>query len=234
MGARPVLNYSIQTGSESGFDIFMITTVERPHPQEFERKTPYVHEEQNYYDSLRSVPRFGGKILPRPSDGKLRYVGGETRIIRLSRDISWQELVKKTLAIYNEAHTIMYQLPEEDIDALVSVSCDEDLQNMIEECNVLENGASQKPMIFLFSSTYLEDAQYGLGSIDGDSEIQYVVAVNGMDLGSRKNSIAASASNNQLDELLGLNVVREADRTVTEAAATSTAFLTANAPSSVV
>ncbi|XVF00485.1 hypothetical protein REPUB_Repub04eG0005000 [Reevesia pubescens] len=266
MDLKGILGIS-HTGSESGSDISMLNTVEKPRPQEFERKTPSsAHEEKSYYDSMRSVPRsssrndssrghqgyasssaslssstkvkflcsFGGKVLPRPSDGKLRYVGGETRIIRLSKDISWQELVQKTLAIYNQVHTIKYQLPGEDLDALVSVSCDEDLQNMMEECNVLEDGGSNKPRIFLFSSSDLEDAQYGLISVEGDSEMQYVVAVNGMDLGSRKNSIAASASENNLDELFGLNVVREADRTVTEAAASSTASLTGNAPSSTV
>ncbi|OMO92371.1 Phox/Bem1p [Corchorus olitorius] len=311
VGARPVLNYSIQTGeefalefmrervnprqhfiqnvygdpntgpvymdlkgilgishtgSESGSDISVLNTVEKPRAPEFERKPPAVQEDKSYYESMRSVPRsssrndssrghqsylssssslsssnkvkflcsFGGKILPRPSDGKLRYVGGETRIIRLSRDITWQELVQKTLAIYNQAHTIKYQLPGEDLDALVSVSCNEDLQNMMEECNVLGDGGSQKPRIFLCSSSDLEDSQYGLGSVEGDSEIQYVVAVNGMDLGSRKNSIAASTSGNNLDELLGLNVQREADRTVTETAAISTTALTANAPASTV
>ncbi|XP_022748747.1 uncharacterized protein LOC111298229 isoform X2 [Durio zibethinus] len=311
VGARPVLNYSIQTGeefslefmrervnhrqlffqnaygdpnsgpvymdlkgilgishtgSESGSDISMLNTVEKSCPQEFERKTPSVHEDKSYYDSMRSVAKsssrndssrghkgyesssaslssstkvkflcsYGGTVLPRPSDGKLRYVGGETRIIRLSRDISWQELVELTLAIYNQAHTIKYQLPGEDLDALVSVSCDEDLQNMMEECNVLEDGGSQKPRIFLFSSSDLEDSQYGLGSVEDGSEIQYVVALNGMDLGSRKNSIAASVPENNSDDLLGLNVVREADRTVTEAAATSAASLTDNAPSPMV
>ena len=49
---------------------------------------------------------FGGKILPRPSDGRLRYVGGETRIVRISKDISWQELMQKTLTIYSQTHTI--------------------------------------------------------------------------------------------------------------------------------
>ncbi|GMI73337.1 hypothetical protein like AT2G35050 [Hibiscus trionum] len=311
VGARPVLNYSIQTGeefalefmrervnlrqhfvqnaygdpnsgplymdiksimgishtgSESGYDISMLNTVENPRPQEIERKTPSVHEEKSYYDSMRPISQsssrndisqghqgyasrnaslsssakvkflcsFGGKILPRPRDRKLRYVGGETRMIRLSRDISFQGLVQKMLSIYNQAHTIKYQLPGEDLDALVSVSCDEDLQNMMEECNVLEDGGLQKPRIFLFSCSDLEDSQYGLGSVEGDSEMHYVVAVNGMDLGSRKNSIAASASENNLDELLGLNVVREASRTVAEAAATSSASLTPSASSSAV
>ncbi|KAE8659429.1 hypothetical protein F3Y22_tig00116962pilonHSYRG00363 [Hibiscus syriacus] len=310
-GARPVLNYSIQTGeefalefmrervnprqhfvqnaygdpnsgplymdlksiigvshtgSESGYDISMLNTVENPRPQELERKAPYVHEDKSYYDSMRSISQsssrndisqghrgyesrntslssstkmkflcsFGGKILPRPCDKKLRYVGGETRMIRLSRDISFQEFVQKMFAIYNQAHMIKYQLPGEDLDALVSVSCDDDLQNMMEECNVLEDGGLQKPRIFLFSSSDLEYSQYGMGSVEDDSEMQYVVAVNGMDLGSRKNSIAASASENNLDELLGLNVVSEASRTMAEAAASSSTSLTANALASTV
>ncbi|XVE67553.1 hypothetical protein DITRI_Ditri08aG0170100 [Diplodiscus trichospermus] len=265
MDLKGILGIS-HTGSESGSDISILNTVEKSRPQEFERKNPAVHEDKSNYESMRSVPRsssrneisrgnqgyasssaslssstkvkflcsFGGKILPRPSDGKLRYVGGETRIIRLSRDISWQGLVQQTLAIYNQVHTIKYQLPGEDLDALVSVSCDEDLQNMMEECNVPEENGSQKPRIFLFSSSDMEDCQYGLGSVEGDSELQYVVAVNGLDLGSRKNSIAAGAPENSLDELLGMNVVREADRTVTDAATASTTSFTANAPSTTV
>ncbi|KAK8557754.1 hypothetical protein V6N13_008143 [Hibiscus sabdariffa] len=265
MDLKSVLGVS-HTGSESGYDISLLNTVDKPRPQELERKAPSVTEDNSYYDSMRSISQsssrngisqgqqgyasrnaslssstkvkflcsFGGKILPRPCDMKLRYVGGETRMIRLSRDVSFQELVQKTLAIYNQAHMIKYQLPGEDLDALVSISCDEDLQNMMEECNVLEDGGLQKPRIFLFSSSDLEDSQYGLGSVEGDSEMQYIVAVNGMDLGSRKNSIPASASENNLDELLGLNVAREASRTVTEAAASSAASLTANASSSVV
>lgn len=178
---------------------------------------------------------FGGKILPRPSDGKLRYVGGETRIIRISRDISWQELTQKALAIYNQTHTIKYQLPGEDLDALVSVSCDEDLQNMMEECNVLQDRETQKPRMFLFSSADLEDTQLGLESMEGDSEIQYVVAVNCMDLGSRKNSIAlASASENNLDELLGLHVERETGHIAAELSGSGTTNLAYNAPSSTV
>ena len=287
VGARPVLNYSIQTGeefalefmrervnprqhfipnaygdpnnapaymdlkgilgishtgSESGSDISMIGSVEKSRVQDFERKGSSANEEKSYHDSVHSVPQtssrndigrglhgyvssgashgsstkvkflcsFGGKILPRPSDGRLRYVGGETRIVRISKDISWQELMQKMLTIYSQTHTIKYQLPGEDLDALVSVSCDEDLQNMMEECNILQDGGSQKPRIFLFSSADLEDVQLGLGSMEGDSEIQYVVAINGMDLGSRKNSFTlASSSGNNLDELLSLNVERE-------------------------
>ncbi|ONI11582.1 hypothetical protein PRUPE_4G114600 [Prunus persica] len=308
VGARPVLNYSIQTGeefalefmrervnprqhlvphasgdpnsspnfmdlkgilgishtgSESGSDISLLNSVEKSRGQEFERKASYAHEDKSYYDSVRlpqtssrndinrglshvssglsdsSVRKlkflcsFGGKILPRPSDGRLRYVGGETRIIRVNRDIFWQDLMQKMLTIYEQTRAIKYQLPGEDLDALVSVSCDEDLQNMMEECTVLQDGGSQKPRMFLFSSLDLEDSQFGVESIDGDPEIQYVVAVNGMDLGSRKNSIAlASSSGNNLEELLSLNVARESTRAVPDTAGASTAPSAANVPSS--
>ncbi|KAF5729214.1 hypothetical protein HS088_TW21G01373 [Tripterygium wilfordii] len=238
------------TGSESGSDISKVNPAEKERIQEFEKKSVSALDNNSCQDTMRAVPpsssrndsnrgllgyasssasdssstkakflcSFGGKILPRPSDGKLRYVGGETRIIRLSKDISWQDLLQKMSAIYVQTHTIKYQLPGEDLDALVSVSCDEDLQNMMEECNVLEHGGSHKPRMFLFSSSELEDAQFGLGSVEGDSEIQYVVAVNGMDLGSRKNSIAASVSGNNLDELLNLSVERETGQVASELA----------------
>ncbi|KAK4759690.1 hypothetical protein SAY87_022821 [Trapa incisa] len=225
--------------SEGGLDTSMINSVERGSVSQYERVGSSALENNDNLDLTWSMERavsrnngstsinnnlsglrdngtrrvkflcsFGGKIIPRPSDGKLRYVGGETRIIRISHDISWGELMQKTLALYNEAHTIKYQLPGEDLDALVSVSCDEDLQNMMEECNVLEVGG-QKPRMFLFSSSDLEDMQFGVGNSEVETEVQYVVAVNGMDMGSSRNSIAlASASGTNLNDLASLSTER--------------------------
>lgn len=161
---------------------------------------------------IKVLCSFGGKVLPRPSDGKLRYVGGETRIIRINKDISWQELKQKTSAILEGAHTIKYQLPGEDLDALVSVSSEEDLQNMMEECNVLGNGEGAKKLrLFLFTSSDLEEDHYSLSGGDVDSEFQYVVAVNCMDVGSRKHSgmhHIESASANDFEALMGQNADR--------------------------
>ncbi|CDY52846.1 BnaA09g56380D [Brassica napus] len=140
---------------------------------------------------------FGGKILPRPGDSKLRYVGGETHIISIRRDISWQELRQKVLEIYYRTHVVKYQLPGEDLDALVSVTCDEDLQNMMEEYNEMENrGGSQKLRMFLFSVADLDGSLLGVKQNDVDSEFQYVVAVNDMDIGSRSNSTLNGSANN--------------------------------------
>ncbi|KAJ6713789.1 KINASE SUPERFAMILY WITH OCTICOSAPEPTIDE/PHOX/BEM1P DOMAIN-CONTAINING PROTEIN [Salix viminalis] len=77
--------------------------------------------ESNFSGKMKFLCSFGGRVLPRPNDGKLRYVGGETRIISIRKNLTWGELAKKTFAICAHSHTIKYQLPGEDLDALVSV-----------------------------------------------------------------------------------------------------------------
>lgn len=162
---------------------------------------------------MKFLCSYGGKILPRPSDGKLRYVGGDTRILRISRDTSWEELVLKTMEIYSRPHMIKYQLPGEDLDALISISSDEDLLNMIDEYGLLEGGqGSQKLRMFLFASDDTDNGCFSLGSVEGDSEIQFVAAVNGMDFSSGKSSYGHGLANNSLsdlDQLLNLNVESE-------------------------
>lgn len=132
---------------------------------------------------IKFLCSFGGRILPRPSDGKLRYVGGDTRIISIRKNISWEELMKKTLAICNQPHTFKYQLPGEDLDALISVSSDEDLQNMIEEYYGLEKlGGTQRLRIFLVPLTEPENScPVDAATVQPSyPDYQYVVAVNGI------------------------------------------------------
>ncbi|KAL3583941.1 hypothetical protein D5086_015002 [Populus alba] len=204
------------TGSESGSEISMLTIAERVQ-KEFERTNSSLHDDRSNYGSFQSAPRtsvyesrgvllhgyasssgvcdsysgkmkvlcsFGGKILPRPSDGKL-----------------------------SQALVIKYQLPGEDLDALVSVSCDEDLLNMMDEWSGVEDReGSQKLRMFLFSMSDLEDDQFGLGIGGVGSEVQYIVAVNGMDVGTRRELVLhglASSSGNNLDELDRSNTDRE-------------------------
>ncbi|KAK6151502.1 hypothetical protein DH2020_014137 [Rehmannia glutinosa] len=64
---------------------------------------------------------FSGNILPRPQDGKLRYVGGETRIVSVPRDITYEELMGKMRELFEGVTVLKYQQPDEDLDALVSV-----------------------------------------------------------------------------------------------------------------
>ncbi|KAF2285633.1 hypothetical protein GH714_006092 [Hevea brasiliensis] len=132
---------------------------------------------------MKFLCSFGGRILPRPSDGKLRYVGGETRIISIRKNVTWDELAKKTFAICNQSHTIKYQLPGEDLDALISVCSNEDLHHMIEEYQEIEwNGGSQRLRIFLISSSESDSPNSFEGRTpqQSDCDYQYVFAVNGM------------------------------------------------------
>ncbi|KAH7427341.1 hypothetical protein KP509_10G040200 [Ceratopteris richardii] len=81
---------------------------------------------------------YGGRILPRPQDNQLRYVGGESRIAVVSRNITFSELVTKLSRMFKSSVIIKYQLPYEDLDALISVTSDEDLENMMEEYDRLQ------------------------------------------------------------------------------------------------
>ncbi|KAL2233658.1 UNVERIFIED_CONTAM: hypothetical protein Sindi_1545800 [Sesamum indicum] len=76
---------------------------------------------------------YGGRILPRYPDGKLRYHGGETRVLSVDRSISFAELLVKLGEMCGTPVCLRCQLPTEDLDALVSITSDEDLANLIEE-----------------------------------------------------------------------------------------------------
>ncbi|ONK56677.1 uncharacterized protein A4U43_C10F11520 [Asparagus officinalis] len=77
---------------------------------------------------LKLLCSSGGKILPRPSDGQLKYVGGETRVVSAPRSVTFKELKQKIVGMFsNPESVIKYQVFPEDLDALVSVRSDEDL-----------------------------------------------------------------------------------------------------------
>ncbi|XP_057447811.1 uncharacterized protein LOC130739514 [Lotus japonicus] len=84
---------------------------------------------------LRLMCSYGGHIVPRPHDKSLCYVGGDTRILVVDRTTSLSDLsarLSKTL-LKGRPFVLKYQLPNEDLDSLVSVTTDEDLENMIDE-----------------------------------------------------------------------------------------------------
>ncbi|KAJ8755632.1 hypothetical protein K2173_022227 [Erythroxylum novogranatense] len=95
---------------------------------------------------------YGGKILPRPLDGHLKYVGGETRVIAVPRDINFSELMKKLCLELDEDMILKYQVMPEDLDVLVSVRSDEDLKHMFDEHDRQENEGNPKLRAFLFPS----------------------------------------------------------------------------------
>lgn len=149
------------------------------------------HSEDYSSHRVKLLCSYGGKILPRPTDNQLRYMGGDTRLITVSRDIHYHELLQKMAELYAQTHTIKYKLPEEDLDALVSVSSNEDVANMMEEYDRLQSSeASPRLRLFLFSD--MDHESVHLNESLGDqrsTEQRYVDAVNGIsETGSRKHS----------------------------------------------
>ncbi|XP_021755384.1 uncharacterized protein LOC110720641 [Chenopodium quinoa] len=124
---------------------------------------------------------FGGSILPRPQDGKLRYVGGETRIVSVPRDIRYEELMGKMRELYEATAIFKYQQPEEDLDALVSVVNDDDVTNMMEEYDKLGSGDGfTRLRIFLFSHPEQDSSLHYMDGDERDTERRYVDALNSL------------------------------------------------------
>ncbi|XP_014521014.1 uncharacterized protein LOC106777778 [Vigna radiata var. radiata] len=84
--------------------------------------------------TIKFLCSYGGRILPRYPDGKLRYLGGHTRVLAVDRSITFSELLLKMEELCGASvRHIRCQLPSEDLDALISITSDEDLVNLIEE-----------------------------------------------------------------------------------------------------
>ncbi|XP_068651698.1 uncharacterized protein [Aristolochia californica] len=138
---------------------------------------------------IKFLCSFGGSILPRPLDGKLRYVGGETRIVSIPRDINYSELMLRMEELFEGATTLKYQQPDEDLDALVSVVNDDDVTNMMEEYDKLGAGDGfTRLRIFLFSNSDNDMAHFDTD--ERETERRYVDALNSLnDLPGTENKV---------------------------------------------
>ncbi|XP_065874629.1 RAF-like serine/threonine-protein kinase PRAF isoform X2 [Euphorbia lathyris] len=96
--------------------------------------------------TVKFLCSYGGKIAPRYPDGQLRYQGGETRVLAVDRSISFSELLLKLGELCGARVSLRCQLPKEDLDALVSITSDEDLANLMEE---YDRAATPKIRAFL-------------------------------------------------------------------------------------
>ncbi|KAL1813939.1 hypothetical protein ACET3Z_024004 [Daucus carota] len=144
--------------------------------------TPGSHRSSNDENQrVKFLCSFGGSILPRPQDGKLRYVGGETRIVSAPRDISYEDLMGKMRELFEGAMVLKYQQPDEDLDALVSVVNDDDVTNMMEEYDKLVFGSGfTRLRIFLFSGLDQDGSVHFVNGDEMDNERRYVDALNSL------------------------------------------------------
>ncbi|EOA30009.1 hypothetical protein CARUB_v10013114mg [Capsella rubella] len=160
---------------------------------------------------LRLMCSFGGHIMPRPHDKSLTYSGGETRLVVVDRRASLSSLRSRlsTMLLNGRSFTLKYQLPSEDLDSLVTITTDEDLENMIEEYDRATSSATatatQRIRLFLFANK-LETAATMGPLLDGaKSNTWFVDALNQSGLLPRGLSDSATVNNTlvNLDEASG-------------------------------
>ncbi|KAG2587108.1 hypothetical protein PVAP13_5NG102700 [Panicum virgatum] len=143
---------------------------------------------------LRLMCSFGGRIVPRPTDKSLCYLGGETRIVAVDRHASLADVharLSRSL-LGGRPFTLKYQLPNEDLDSLISVSTDEDLDNLVDEYDRIAasssgGGSSRTSRIRVFLFPAKPESSSSLGSLLDDSsksENWFVDALNSAISGS--------------------------------------------------
>ncbi|KAM7471116.1 hypothetical protein LguiA_009299 [Lonicera macranthoides] len=147
---------------------------------------------------LRLMCSYGGHIIPRPHDQSLCYVGGDTRIVVVDRHSSLSSLLSRLARtlFHGRQFTLKYQLPDDDLDSLISVTTDDDFLNMIDEYD--RTVTSSKPSrlrLFLFLAK--PETATSMGSLldDAKSETRFVDALNGAALLQRGVSDSAAVNN---------------------------------------
>nr|GMD60040.1 putative mediator of RNA polymerase II transcription subunit 8 [Ipomoea batatas] len=157
---------------------------------------------------LRLMCSYGGHIVPRPHDKSLCYVGGDTRIMVVDRHTSLSDLslrLSKTL-LNGRAFLLKYQLPSEDLDSLISVTTDEDLENMIDEYDRINANSTaaraSRLRLFLFPSK--SEAMSSIGSLiesSTKSDDWFLNALNG----ATSTSTKVFSESSSVNCLLGLD-----------------------------
>ncbi|XP_048128408.1 uncharacterized protein LOC115729233 isoform X2 [Rhodamnia argentea] len=100
----------------------------------------------------RFMCSYGGKIHPRPHDNQLSYIGGETKILSVDRHIKLSSFLSKLSSLCDlpDGVSFKYQLPGEDLDALISVTTDDDLEHMMHEYDRLYRACAKPARMRLF------------------------------------------------------------------------------------
>ncbi|KAL1821845.1 hypothetical protein DCAR_0418272 [Daucus carota subsp. sativus] len=153
------------------------------------------HSLGNY--KIKLMCSYGGKIQPRQHDNQLAYVAGDTKIFAVDRNIKFSLFLSKLSALSHldaKSLCFRYQLPGEDLDALISVTNDEDLEHMMLEYDRLYR-ASSKPVrlrLFLFPAPAAPSSAFS--SSDSKPDRQWFVdALNSVQNQSHNDSASSTA-----------------------------------------
>ncbi|KAJ6409388.1 hypothetical protein OIU84_008980 [Salix udensis] len=171
---------------------------------DFDNPTPWEDQSQQPQSyKAKFMCSYGGKIHPRPHDNQLTYMGGETKILAAERNIKFPSMISKLSALCGDTDVAFkYQLPGEDLDALISVTNDDDLEHMMHEYDRLYR-ASAKPArmrLFLFP---VNPSPASFGSDGGKSDRErFVEALNSV---PTQVSEATKTPASNVDFLFGLD-----------------------------
>ncbi|XP_075662286.1 uncharacterized protein LOC142631848 [Castanea sativa] len=165
---------------------------------------------------VRFMCSFGGKILPRPHYNQLRYVGGDTRIVAVHRATNYSTLLTKLSKLSGTTIvTVKYQFPNEDLDALISVTTDEDVENMLDEYDRFtqnQNRRSARLRLFLFCKSDDHDSSRTSSISSANRDHWFLDAINhgGSGMGLERGRSEVSSIVSELpDYLFGLDNFEE-------------------------
>ncbi|PSS29234.1 Galectin-3 like [Actinidia chinensis var. chinensis] len=150
---------------------------------DFENTPPWEEQPAAAAYKVKFMCSYGGKIHPRPHDNQLSYIGGETKILAVDRSTKFAGLVAKLSALCDADVCFKYQLQGEDLDALISVTNDDDLEHMMHEYDRLFRATSKpaRMRLFLFPANQAagSEAEERFGSGEGKSDKErFVDALN--------------------------------------------------------
>nr|XP_043613018.1 uncharacterized protein LOC122584988 [Erigeron canadensis] len=154
---------------------------------------------------LRLMCSNGGHIVPRPHDKTLCYIGGETRIVSVDRHTTTlhnlKHILSKTLNPPTTSFSLKYQLPLEDLDSLISLTNDDDLENMFQESERLlslskinNSCSSSRIRLFIFPNNPDPVGGSGFESLS-KSDDWFVNALNGADTSALFSDTSSSLVN---------------------------------------
>ncbi|GAA0160941.1 hypothetical protein LIER_39132 [Lithospermum erythrorhizon] len=176
--------------------------------------TPRSEQQTTLQRKVRFMCSFGGKIHPRPQDNQLRYVGGDTRILAIDRQANFTSLLSMLCKLCGTSDiNVKYQLPNEDLDALITVSSDEDVENMMEEYDrLVQNQKSARLRLFLFPNKPASSRATSIGSFLNGSAKREQWFLDALNAGSitgsgldRGRSEVSSVISDMPDYLFGLD-----------------------------
>ena len=159
-----------------------------PRSREIENDNPSWDEQPSSNNTanaykVKFLCSYGGKIQPRAHDNLLAYIGGDTKILAVDRNIKFSAIMAKLSSLCNDDVCFKYQLPGEDLDALISVTNDEDLEHMMVEYDRLYR-ASAKPArmrLFVFPLNPLAPPSFATNELKSERQ-WFVDALNSVQI----------------------------------------------------